>query len=209
MLIQQKYCCGFKNYGFPKGRTGKISLCPRGRFCYRQMDWLLLLTWAMRPEFSIIIVDHVKRTIGEDTSPVDLYSPLQHCSLLLPIKEFKEKLWAACPTRLCSLCPPPAPPWAPQTSGSQRLTAPLCLRGYFCAACLPSVPRSLINILFQILWTSGIWLACLPRQLYPFSLVKEGWRLKLSFFGKIKSKLSSLLLQWILPSIGIAVCRSI
>lgn len=44
MSIQQKYCNGFINYGCPKGKTGKTSLCPRGSVCYAKMDWLLLLT---------------------------------------------------------------------------------------------------------------------------------------------------------------------
>lgn len=59
MSMQQKYCNGFINYGCPKGKTGKTSLCPRGSVCYAKMDWLLHLTWAMRPAFSLIIIDHV------------------------------------------------------------------------------------------------------------------------------------------------------
>lgn len=151
-----------------------------------------------------------KRTIGEDASPADLYSSSAALQFVTTYKRFKEKLWAA---RLKPALQPVRPyqpaPWATHTSGMQRLSSPLCLNGYFCAACLSSVPRSLINILFQIFWTSGIWLACLLRQWYPFRLVREGWRLKLPFFGKTQPNLSSLLLQWIHPSIWIAVCRSI
>lgn len=44
MSMQQKYCNGFINYGCPKGKTGKTSLCPRGSVCYAKMDWLLHLT---------------------------------------------------------------------------------------------------------------------------------------------------------------------
>lgn len=147
-----------------------------------------------------------KRTIGEDTS-ADLYSSSAALQFVTP---YKQKLWAARPKAALQPVHPSQPtPWATRTSGTQRLTPPEYLSGYFCAACLSSVPRSLINILFQILWTSGIWLSCLLRQWYHFRLVREGWRLKLTFFGKTQSKLSSLLFQRIHLSIGIAVCRSI
>lgn len=116
-----------------------------------------------------------KQTIG-DTSPADLYSLSAGLHLLLPVSRSSE-LCLKLPPQPVQPCLPP--PWATQTSGMQRLRPPLYLRGYFCAACLSSVPRSLINILFQILWTSGIWFACLLRQWYPFRLVREGWRLKL------------------------------
>lgn len=119
-----------------------------------------------------------KQTIGEDTSPADLYSPSAVLHWLLPVSRSSE-LCLKLPVQPCL-----PPPRASQTSGMQRLSPPLYLRGYFCAACLSSGPRSLINILFQILWTSGIWFACLLRQWYPFRLVREGWRLKLPFFGK-------------------------
>lgn len=137
----------------------------------------------------------------EDTSPADLYSS---SAALQFVTSCKSKLWA---TWLMLALQPVHPyqptPWATQTSGMQRLTSPLYLSGYFCAVCLSSVPRSLINILFQILWTSGIWLACLLRQLYYFRLVREGWRLKLPSFGKTQSKLSSLLLHQFTQQLGL------
>lgn len=146
-----------------------------------------------------------KQTIGEDTSPADLYSS---SAVLQFVTTCKWKLWAVPKPSPQPVQPCLPPPQATQTSGMQRLSPPLYLRGYFCAACLSSVPRSLINILFQILWTSGIWFACLLRQWYPFRLVREGWRLKLAF-RKTQSTFSSLLLQFIHLSAGIAVCWSI
>lgn len=177
MLPWQKYCCEFINYVCPKGSTGKISLCSCSSVCCRKMDWLLFLTCDMVRVFSCYNWS-CKQTIGEDTSPADLYSSF---AVLLPV--------SGCSELCLKLSPQPAqpclsPPRATQASGMQRLSPPSYLRGYFCAACLSSVPRSFINILFQILWTSGIWFACLLRQWYPFRLVREGWRLKLPFFGK-------------------------
>lgn len=206
MLFWQKYCWGFINYVCPKGRTGKTSLCPRSSVCYRKMDWLLFLTWAMRSGFSLVIIDHVSRQWEKTLLQQICIHPLQHCNSLLPVSRSSELCLKPCPQPVQPCLPPPQ---ATQTSGMQRLSPPLYLRGYFCAACLSSVPRSLINILFQIPWTSGIWFACLLRQWYPFRLVREGWRLKLPFFGKTQSTFSSLLLQFIHLSAGIAGCWSI